>query len=175
MDNPWIVHNRLCDTLMSVQLNTRLQSADFRKSSYIRPMVLLFPDEPTATDFSKHAKIVRRSCVILQNRRSNDEIQNNLSTKVNMVLVKMPEPPNETVDDLVDILTPCTLDTYASDRLLSFSMVTYALFLYVNRYRINAEKNMEIDGVVINPVIELADRGLQMKLIIQYLNKMFNK
>lgn len=169
---PWFVRNRLYDTLLSLHMKVGAQpSNDFRSASYYRPMVLLFPDEPTANDFSKHARSVRRSCVIMRNRRHSQDIHKNLSTNVSMVLVEMPENNQE----LFDMLTPCALDTYHDDQWMCLSIAAYSLFLYVNQYRINENKNMEIEGVVINPAMEITDRDLQTDIIMKYLEKMLYK
>jgi hypothetical protein len=173
-NNPWLVRSRLHNTLLSVYLKVRTQSPDFRRASYHRPMVLLFPDAETASDFQvQHAERVRRSCVIMKSRQTNEEIQTNLSTNVGMVLVEMPN--NSTKGHDMDLLAPFELNQLDDDQLLRFSMASYALFCYVWQYQLNPNKNLEIHGVVINPSMEFQDRDFQSDTIIKYLDKMYWK
>lgn len=172
MDNPWLVCSRLHNTIMSIHLKVRTQSPDYRQPSYNRPMVLLFPDENTAQEFhTHHADRVRRSCVIMKNRHSSDEIQQNLSTNVGMVLVEMPHPR----ENALDVLTPFELNQFQEERLLCLSVASYALFFYVLQYHLNANENLEMQGIVINPSIEFPDPDYQREIILKYLNEMFSK
>lgn len=175
-NNPWLVRSRLHNTLLSVPLKVRMHSPDFRRASYNRPMVLLFPDAETASDFQvQHAERVRRSCVIMKSRHTNDEIQTSLSTNVGMVLVEMPLNSSSTKGHEMDLLAPFELNQLDDDQLLRFSLASYALFCYVWRYQLNPNKNLEIHGVVINPSMEFQDRDFQRETIMNYLDKMYWK
>ena len=70
VENPWMVCSRLNNTLLSLHLNVNHVSPDFRKPSYNRPMVLMFPNKDTAHHFQdQHANTIRRSCVVMKKKR----------------------------------------------------------------------------------------------------------
>ena len=142
VENPWMVCSRLNNTLLSLHLNVNHVSPDFRKPSYNRPMVLMFPNKDTAHHFQdQHANTIRRSCVVMKKKDTSDSIQNNLSTHAGMVLVEMPHVR----DDLLDVLTPCDFTHFNNDVLLCLSIASYSLFYYVQKYSENKNGNLELD------------------------------
>ena len=170
VENPWMVCSRLNNTLLSLHLNVKHASPDFRRPSYNRPMVLMFPNRSIAQDFHNlHANTVSRSCVVFKQKDSSDSIQNNLSTQTSMVLVEMPHSR----DDLLDVLSPCELANFNDDMLLCLSIVSYSLFYYVKQYNTNDNGNLELDGIVINPSTEFPDPNFQSEMILKYLKQMY--
>lgn len=170
VENPWIVCSRLNNTLLSLHLNVNHVSPDFRKPSYNRPMVLMFPNKDTAHHFQdQHANTIRRSCVVMKKKDTSDSIQNNLSTHAGMVLVEMPHVR----DDLLDVLTPCDFTHFNNDVLLCLSIASYSLFYYVQKYSENKNGNLELDGIIINPSLKFPDPNFQTEMILKYLNQMY--
>lgn len=170
VENPWMVCSRLNNTLLSLHLNVNHVSPDFRKPSYNRPMVLMFPNKDTAHHFQdQHANTIRRSCVVMKKKDTSDSIQNNLSTHAGMVLVEMPHVR----DDLLDVLTPCDFTHFNNDVLLCLSIASYSLFYYVQKYSENKNGNLELDGIIINPSLKFPDPNFQTEMILKYLNQMY--
>ena len=172
VENPWMVCSRLNNTLLSLHINVKHASPDFRKPSYNQPMVLMFPNKEVAHHFQdRHANTISRSCVVFKRRDTADVIQNNLSTNAGMVLVEMPHVR----DDLLDILSPCDFTHFHDDILLCLSIASSSLFYYVQKYSENTNGHLELDGVIINPSLEFPDPNFQTDMILKYLNQMYIK
>jgi len=170
VENPWMVCSRLNNTLLSLHINVKHASPDFRKPSYNQPMVLMFPNKEVAHHFQdRHANTVSRSCVVMKRKDTMDTIPNNLSTPAGMVLVEMPHIR----DDLLDVLSPCDFTHFHDDVLLCLSIASYSLFYYVQKYSKNTNGNLELDGIIINPSLEFPDSNFQTEMILKYLNQMY--
>jgi hypothetical protein len=176
MENLWLVSSRMYNTVVSVpmKLSATNKTNDFRKPSYIRPTVLIFPNKGVADHFRKtHVNDLGKSCMVFKNRHARNHIQHNLSTKVDMVLVKIPRG-QETVayNDL--LLYTCPISHFDEDTLLCLTLLSYALFYYIEHYYINESNNMVLEGVVINPLLKLEDSGAG-DMIVTHLNHMLTK
>jgi len=174
MDNPWIVSSRLYNTLMSVTMNVprNHQQVDFRKPTYVRPTVLLFPNKAIADHFQEnHSISLKSSCVILKNRHAQSHIHENLTTPVDMVLVKMPDAAIPT--EVHDLLFTCPMSQLDDEKLLCMTLISYALFYYIENYYINESDNLVLSGIVINPSLKLMYETDPKEMILRYLQKMF--
>jgi len=77
--------------------------------------------------------------MVFKNRHARNHIQHNLSTKVDMVLVKIPRGQETNVDLL---LYTCPISHFDEDTLLCLTLLSYALFYYIEHYYINESNNM---------------------------------
>lgn len=173
MENLWLVSSRIYNTLVSIpmKVSAKTHEHDFRKPSYIRPTVLIFPNKGIADHFRKnHATDLGKSCMVLKNRHAQNDIQNNLSTNVHMVLVKMPETGALVGNN--DLLYTCPMSHFDEDTLLGMTLLSYALFYYIEHYYINESNNIVLQGIVINPLLKLEESG---DVIVNYLNHMLTK
>lgn len=175
MENLWLVSSRMYNTLVSIpmQVPDEMNENDFRKPSYVRPTVLIFPNKGIADHFRKtHAKELSKSCMILKDRNTRTDIHNNLSTNVDMVLVKMPETSTAFVGGNNELLYTCPMSRFDEDALLCMTLISYALFYYIEHYYVNENNNMVLQGIVINPLLKLEDSG---EMIVTRLKHMLTK
>lgn len=170
--DPWVITSRLYNTLLSVPMNVprrHKQADDFLKPTYVRPTVLMFPNQAIADHFREnHANTLRKSCMIVKNRRATKHVQDHVTTPMDVVLVPMPESATTTLD----LLTTCPVATLDNEQLLCMTIVSYALYYYIEQYYINESNNLVLHGLVVNPILKMDD---PKEMVLRYLDMMFAK
>jgi hypothetical protein len=144
-------------------------TTEYTGASYNRPMVLLFTDNKVAERFSlKHAKHVGRASVVMKDRELPLSINTQVASSAEMVLIPMPHFQEETLH----VLGTQQLNAIGDDVMLNLAVVSYALFYYVEYFHENENNNLTLNGIVINPLIEV-DEDMKRDVILRYLNKMY--
>lgn len=178
MLNPWIVNNKIynnCMLAFNMNLNNKQKTTEYTCASYNRPMVLLFTDDKQAQHFSlKHANDVGRASVIMKDRGLPQSINTQVASSAEMVLVRMPHKNKDFLDDTVQTaLGTQQLNMIGDDIMLNLAVVSYALFFYIDHFYENDNNNLTLNGIVINPLLEVEDE-MKRDVIIRYLHKMYS-
>ena len=176
MLNPWIVNNKIYNNnILAFNVNLKQNpktTNDYVHASYNRPMVLLFSDNTQAEQFSlKHARNVGGTIVVMKDGYLPESINTQVASSAEMVLVAMTE--NTATDEFV-LLGTQQLNAIGEDIMLNLAVVSYALFYYVDHFFENENNNLTLNGIVINPILEVED-DFKRDIIMIYLNKMYEK
>ena len=169
MLNPWIVTNKIYNNcILAFNMNLKQKTTtEYTSASYNRPMVLLFTDNKVAERFSlNHAKHVGRASVMIKDRELPHSINSQVASSAEMALIQMPHVQEETLH----VLGTQQLNAIGDDIMLNLAVVSYALFFYVENFYENENDNLILNGVVINPLLEVDD-DIKRDVILTYLHK----
>lgn len=179
MLNPWIINNKIYNNCMlSLNMNLKQKATnDYTRASYNRPMVLLFSDNVQAEKFTlEHATNVGRTSVIMKDRSLPQSIKTQVASTAEMVLIHMPDKvrvnsPEE--QEPLHVLGTQQLNAIGDDIMLNLAVVSYALFYYVEHFYENENNNLTLNGIVINPLLEVDD-DIKRDVIMRYLDRMYS-
>ena len=177
--NPWVITSQIysdCILALNVNIHNRKphESRDYTRASYNQPMVLLFPDSTQAEQFKlKHADTIRNHGIVMKNREVSQLVKNQVATRIEMVLIEMPmsieeQPP-------INILGTTPLTEVGDESMLFLTIVAYALFYYIESFNMNENDNLTLNGILVNPSLELNEDDFNKHaIILEYLNKMYS-
>lgn len=179
MLNPWIINNSVYNNCilafnMNLKNKTNKTTSDYTLASYNRPMVLLFTDNTQAKTFTlKHASGIGRTSVIMKDRGLPHSINTQVASSAEMVLIQMPKKALENSTEELHVLDTQQLNAIGDDIMLNLAVVSYALFYYIENFYENENHNLTLNGIVINPLLEVDD-DMKRDVIMRYLHKMYS-